>query len=182
MYSNYHITSAQVHALSEYTPICSSCGLVLCVQHPPHRPCPHCATPLLAPPARAALIAQLEEMRAETLREEAVAREREAEEMRLAEGAFPALLSGGGESAAARGGGGGGHRVLSVDSHKNRVMVESYSRPGLVESEDGEDEEEGIASRVPPPAWEVEYVRVQRGPATRWVDLKGGGTAKYVAA
>ena len=36
-----------------------------------------------------------------------------------------------------------------------------------------------------PPPREVEYVRVQRGPATRWVDLKGGaaggGTAKYVA-
>ena len=57
-------------------------------------------------------------------------------------------------------------------------MVEPYSRPGLLESE----AEEGIASRVPSPPWEVEYVRVQRGPATRWVDLKGGGTVKYVAA
>ena len=36
--------------------------------------------------------------------EEAVVREREAEEMRLVEGAFPALLSGGGGSAAVRGG------------------------------------------------------------------------------
>ena len=93
MYST--TTSAQVHALSEYAPICSSCGLVLYALHPPHRPCPHCATPLLV---------QLEELRADTLMEEAVVREREAEEMRLAEGAFPALLSGGGGSAAVRGG------------------------------------------------------------------------------
>ena len=118
--------------------------------------------------------------------EEAVAREREAEEMRLAEGAFPALLSGGGGSAAVRGGVRGGHRVLLVDSRMRRVMVESYSRPGLLESEgaeaeEAEEAEEGIASRVPSPPWEVEYVRVQRGPATRWVDLKGGGTVKYVA-
>ena len=68
--------------------------------------------------------------------------------------------------------------MLLVDSCMRRVMVESYSRPGLLESE----AEEGIASRVPSPPWEVEYVRVQRGPATRWVDLKGGGTVKYVAA
>ena len=74
--------------------------------------------------------------------------------------------------------------MLLVDSCMRRVMVESYSRPGLLESEgaEAEEAEEGIASRVPSPPWEVEYVRVQRGPATRWVDLKGGGTVKYVAA
>ena len=47
--------------------------------------------PLLAPPAPVALLVQLEEPRADTLGD-AVAREREAEEMRLAEGALPALL------------------------------------------------------------------------------------------
>jgi hypothetical protein len=74
-------------------------------------------------------------------------------------------------------------------------MVKSYvrlsRRAGHGEDERMEQEgaapEEGEAplSRVLPPPWEVEYVRVQRGPATRWVDLKGGaaggGTAKYVA-
>jgi hypothetical protein len=53
--------------------------------------------------------------------------------------------------------------------------------------QEGAAPEEGEAplSHVPPPPREVEYVRVQRGPATRWVDLKGGaaggGMAKYVA-
>jgi Putative zinc finger motif, C2HC5-type len=197
---------ARIHALSEYTPLCSSCGLVLCALQPPHRPCPHCSTPLLAPPARAALLAQLEELRAQVLTEEAEAREREAEELRLAEGSFPALsgsgfgpgpgsgfgsggvgiTAGGARGGAGAAGAGPGHRVLLVDSRTKRVKVESYSthsRSGGLESEEEElgEAEAGIDERVPPPAREVEYVRVQRGPATRWVDLKGGdGTVKYV--
>ena len=113
----------------------------------------------------------------------------------MAEGAFPALLSGGGGGGGAptRGGGGGaggGHRVLSVDSRTKRIRVESYSgvsRPGLESEEEAEADATGIdgkptpAQHVPSPPWEIEFVRVQRGPATRWVDLKGGGTAKYVA-
>jgi hypothetical protein len=159
-------------------------------------------------------LAQLEELRAHALEEEAEAREREAQELRLAEGAFPALSGGvGAAGVSTRGGGGGGaagaasggfgggrgargggpgagpgHRVLLVDSRTKRVKVESYSRSGSggLESEDLEEDvaeaEAGIDERVPPPPREVEFVRVQRGPATRWVDLKSAdGTAKYVA-
>ena len=142
------------------------------------------------------------------LKEEAEVREREAEELRLAEGAFPALSnsgpgsgpgSGGVGAGAGTGGAGGfgggrrsgalgpglGRRVLLVDSRTKRVKVESYSRTDLENEEEdlGEAEvgEAGIDERVPPPAREVECVRVQRGPATRWVDLKGDGTVKYVA-
>lgn len=122
------------------------------------------------------------------LKEEAEAREREAEDLRLAEGAFPALS--GSDSGSAGGGLGPGpeprlgHRVLLFDPRTKRVKVQSYLRLGL-ESE-GEDvgdvdADAGIGERVPPPAREVECVRVQRGPATRWVDLKGGETVKYVA-
>jgi len=191
-----------VHALSEYTPICTSCGLVLCAQHPPYRACPHCGAPLLSPPARNALVAQLEELRAQTLAEEEEAREREEEVLRVAEGAFPALggsgatpsggsaAGGKGKGAGVAAGSGAGRRVLSVDSRTKRVRVESYG--GLSRATghgDGSEEEEAEGdgvdvplSRVPPPPREVEYVRVQRGPATRWVDLKGGGgAAKYVA-
>ena len=144
-------------------------------------------------------MAQLEELRAHELEEEAQAREREAQELRMAEGAFPALsggvgaagaagAAGGGGFGAGRGarGGGPGHRVLLVDSRTKRVKVESYSRSVGLESEDQEEDmaeaEAGIDERVPPPPREVEFVRVQRGPATRWVDLKSGdGTVKYVA-
>jgi hypothetical protein len=129
----------------------------------------------------------------------------------LATGAFPALSSpgsaSGGAGVSTRGGGGGGaggvagggfggggragragglelgRRVLLVDSRTKRVRVESYSRSGGLESEEEDvaEVEAGIDERVPPPAREVECVRVQRGPATRWVDLKGDGTVKYVA-
>jgi len=143
-------------------------------------------------------MAQLEELRSLALREEAEERERHAEELRLAEGAFPVLMGSGGSagggaavsaSASARGGGGGGggHRVLVVNSRTKRVKVKSYSRSGLEneEAEEGVEEAEAEAgidgTPVLPPPREVEYVRVRRGPATRWVDLKGGGTVRYVA-
>ncbi|KAI0282421.1 hypothetical protein BC826DRAFT_1110801 [Russula brevipes] len=203
---------ARAHALSEYTPLCTACGLVLCTLHPPHRPCPHCATPLLSRPARTALVAQLEELRAHTLAEEAAARERAVEALRMAEGAFPALppharsqrgaaaaaaavaAPAPGAQAYARGGAGaGGRRVLSVDADTKRVKVESYSvrvGHGLEgEEEEEEDEEEeggvegGVLSCVRAPPRDVQYVRARRGPATRWVDLKGaaaGGGATYV--
>ena len=124
-------------------------------------------------------------------------REREAEELRLAASSFFALLSnsgsggvGGGAAVSTTGGGllgprpGPGHRVLLVDLRTKHVKVErsSYSRSGLEsEEEDLAQEEMGMNERVPPPAREVEFVRVRRGPATRWVDLKDDGTAKYVA-
>ena len=191
--------AARAHALSEYTPLCTACGLVLCSLHPPHRPCPHCAKPLLTPPARAALIVQLEEQRAHTLAEEATAREREVEEQRLAEGAFPALknlqLAGSGSGPAPGSAQQQQHRVISVDARTKRVKVESHSTPtptrlplGARGTLGEEGEEVGIdgllAPRVLPPPREVEYVRVQRGSATRWADLKGDGVAsgaRYVA-
>ncbi|KAI0251732.1 hypothetical protein BJV78DRAFT_1374762 [Lactifluus subvellereus] len=185
---------ARAHALSEYTPLCTACGLILCSLHPPHRPCPHCAKPLLAPPARAALIVQLEEQRAHTLAEEAAAREREVEEQRAAEGAFPALNpQRAGPGPAPAPGSASQHQVLTVDARTKRIKVESYSAPTptptrLLSGGRGtlEEEEEAVdvLPRVPPPPREVEYVRVQRGSATRWADLKGDGAAggaKYVA-
>ena len=130
----------------------------------------------------------------------------------LAEGAFPVLggphhtssapvtaaaATAGGGGATAGGKGGVGHRVLSVDPRTKRVLVESYagsSRRTAGHGEEGEGEREAEEERerdaemlrVLPPPREVEYVRVQRGSATRWIDLKGGvsgggAAAKYVA-
>ncbi|KAH9967104.1 hypothetical protein BJV74DRAFT_889989 [Russula compacta] len=170
---------ARVHALSEYTPLCTACGLVLCDLHAPHRPCAHCRTPLLAPPARAALIAQLEELRAHTLAEEADAREREARELRRAEGAFPALgpsqpqqppslpSAGSGRGWAAR----QGPVVWEVGGGEGGGGAGWW---WWCDDDDGEGDATPLL--VPPPPREVEYVRVRRGPATRWVDLKAAGS------
>ncbi|KAI0250635.1 hypothetical protein BJV78DRAFT_1217537 [Lactifluus subvellereus] len=52
--------AACAHVLSEYMPLCTT-----------STPCPHCAKPLLVPPACAELIVQLEEQRVHALAEEA---------------------------------------------------------------------------------------------------------------
>ncbi|KAI9448774.1 hypothetical protein BJY52DRAFT_1193181 [Lactarius psammicola] len=171
---------ARAHPISEYTPLCGACGLILCALHAPYRACPHCAAQLLDTAARAALLVQLEERRAHTLVEEASARARVAEELRLAEGAFPAL--GAGALGPGPGVGKGGARVLSLVGQ--RVKVESYRATSAlledVEADAGADD--GVVVRVPPPPREVQYIRVPRGSATRWTVSKGGeGGAKYVA-
>ena len=127
---------------------------------------------------------QVEERREHTLAEEAAARARAAEELRLAEGAFPALGGGGG------GGGGGGAPsagagakggVLSLDGKLlKRGVKEAYR---VAAEEKVGDNADGLG-RVPPPKSlrEVQYLRVPRGPATRWsVSKDGQDSAKYVA-
>jgi hypothetical protein len=131
---------------------------------------------------------QIEERRAQTLEEEAAMRARAAEELRLAEGAFPAL--GGAPGAVPVGGAGGGGKggVLSFDGKTKRVRVEAYRvtsvrADGDVEGGvDGADD--GMGRVLPPESLrEVQYLRVPRGPATRWAVSKDGqGGAKYVAA
>jgi hypothetical protein len=140
--------------------------------------------------------------RAHTLAEEVAAREREAEELRLAEGAFPVLSSqrsGSGATTSAPSPSNGApqppqqHQVLSLGAHTIRVKTITTTRmlgsAGSGRGTLGEEEEEEVIdellSQVPPPPREVECVRVQRGSATRWADLKGdgaGGGAKYVAS
>ena len=127
----------------------------------------------------------VEERREHTLAEEAAARARAAEELRLAEGAFPALGGGGGGS-----GGGGGvpsagagakGGVLSLDGKLlKRGVKEAYR---VAAEEKVGDNADGLG-RVPPPKSlrEVQYLRVPRGPATRWsVSKYGQDSAKYVA-
>ncbi|KAH8979103.1 hypothetical protein EDB86DRAFT_2836178 [Lactarius hatsudake] len=98
---------------------------------------------------------QLEEQRAHTLAEEAAARARAAEELRMAEGAFPAL---GGALGAGAGGGGAGARVLSLVWQ--RVVVESYRVASSTRSK--EVAEDGVPPCVPPPPREVQYMRLCR--------------------
>jgi len=174
---------ARTHPPSEYTPLCSTCGLILCTLHAPHLPCPHCATPLLDAPAHSALLVQLDEQRAYVLAEEAEGRKRAAEALRKAEGAFPAL--GGGALPGAPGGkGAAGGGVLSFDKQTKRVRVEAYRVREEEGEENGEEEGGTTPERVPPPisVREVHYLRVPRGRATRWaVSIGGESGAKYVA-
>ena len=112
--------------------------------------------------------------------EEAAARARAAEELRLAEGAFPALGGGGGGGAPSAGAGAKGG-VLSLDGKLlKRGVKEAYR---VAAQEKVGDNADGLG-RVPPPKSlrEVQYLRVPRGPATRWsVSKDGQDSAKYVA-
>ena len=128
----------------------------------------------------------VEERREHTLAEEAAARARVAEELRLAEGAFPALGGGGGGGGGGSGGApsvGAGAKggVLSLDGKLlKRGVKETYR---VAAEEKVGDNADGLG-RVPPPKSlrEVQYLHVPRGPATRWsVSKDGQDSAKYVA-
>lgn len=85
--------AARVHALSPYTPICTSCGLIICILTPPHVACAHCTSSLLTPHARDELIIRLHQEVEDTLEREAEAEARLREEAQAREGAFPLLGS-----------------------------------------------------------------------------------------
>ncbi|WVF72285.1 hypothetical protein IAT40_007097 [Kwoniella sp. CBS 6097] len=88
---------ARVHTLSSYTPLCQSCGLIICSLHPAHLPCPSCAHPISTPAQLARLILRLEvEIENQLAKEERQRQEAERERLaRLAAeaggGAFPTL-------------------------------------------------------------------------------------------
>lgn len=89
------------HPLSNYTPICHTCGLPLCTLNLPFYPCPHppCRTSLLSstPDSFRVQIQPLMTRIENEIRDQLAKEERErilaAEELRLREGDFPVLKS-----------------------------------------------------------------------------------------
>ncbi|KIO17425.1 hypothetical protein M407DRAFT_32918 [Tulasnella calospora MUT 4182] len=84
---------ARKHGLSHYTPICPSCGLVLCTLHNPVAPCPFCQSPLLSPNDRNIVLVKLLAEKEEILRKEEKFRRREELEIQL----LKLIADGGGE-------------------------------------------------------------------------------------
>ncbi|KAF8643020.1 hypothetical protein AX16_009264 [Volvariella volvacea WC 439] len=171
---------AREHKLSPWTPICTSCGLILCSLNTPQYPvCPHCSTALLSTvAARNALIERLEQQRDETIAKEIADREREVQRVKQAEGAFPSLSGSSGNNViktpqpvhAQQ------HKVLSLTStgKSKKVVVSSYtstpaqSRP----ASSGTDKENMVEEvRVPPPPRQVPTVTGQRDPGRPWQNL-----------
>ncbi|WRT67043.1 uncharacterized protein IL334_004009 [Kwoniella shivajii] len=115
---------ARVHPLSTYTPLCQSCGLVICSLQLPYLPCPSCSNPLSTPAQLARLILRIEgEIESQLAKEE---REREQiERDRLARlaadaggGSFP-TLPGSNTSQQQITTSVGGRKVLTIASSKN---------------------------------------------------------------
>ncbi|KAF9517848.1 hypothetical protein BS47DRAFT_1279827, partial [Hydnum rufescens UP504] len=90
---------ARTHELSSYTPLCTHCGLILCLLHHPNHPCPYCHSPLLSESARTALVAKLHRELEVVLKKEADAQEAARQERLEREieaaggGSFPILAS-----------------------------------------------------------------------------------------
>ncbi|TFK52116.1 hypothetical protein OE88DRAFT_1807969 [Heliocybe sulcata] len=156
---------ARLHALSRYTPLCAACGLVLCTVNAPHFACPHCASPLLAPPARQSLLLQLQAQIAQTLASEESARLKAADDARRAAGAFPALSASASDQSVAS----QTHKVLSLNSKTKKVTVASYS-PSPVSTPKVLEEEE--PERVPPPPPDVLYVKARPDARRPWMNVR----------
>lgn len=162
-----HDLLARAHPLSTYTPLCMSCGLVLCSINPPHFACPHCLSPLVpSNPRRAELLAVLEAELAEQERKEEEERIRQKEARKAAAGAFPTLAqsSSTGPGSAAVPAAPTTHKVLSIGGakaggKKGKVTLSSYTQSPASSQQ---------SSRAPTPGpREPEIVRVPPPPAER---------------
>ncbi|CCM01666.1 uncharacterized protein FIBRA_03729 [Fibroporia radiculosa] len=172
---------ARVHTLSSYTPLCHNCGLVLCKLQLPHHACPHCASPLLTPTARDALVGRLEKQIIETVAEEKAARDRAIQDARAAAGAFPSLsatTSVSSTDALAAHPTNQPHKVLSLNAKTKKVIVRSsYTTPAISRSssrDSGIKEGEEEQKRILPPPDEVVYARNDPNRDRPWANLRGG--------
>ncbi|WVQ78010.1 hypothetical protein IAT38_000091 [Cryptococcus sp. DSM 104549] len=124
---------SRIHPPSPYTPLCQSCGLIVCALHPAFLPCPSCSQPLYTPAQLSRLILRVEtdledQLDNEKVAAEAAERAHQAELMAAAGGgAFPTLPGAGpGSSSSAGGPGGQARKVISIGANpkgKGRATV-----------------------------------------------------------
>ncbi|KAJ7594596.1 hypothetical protein C8J56DRAFT_776564 [Mycena floridula] len=161
---------AREHPLSSYTPLCTTCGLILCNLNGPQFACPHCSASLLSSVQHSALVSRVQSEIADTLRKEEEARARAEEKARQEAGAFPSLT--GQTTIPPRPPSGPGHVVLSLNSKTNKATISS-ARTTPVSSRPAsrvESEEEG-PTRVPAPAPEIAFSKQPIDPNRPWVNL-----------
>ena len=175
---------ARMHALSTYTPICRSCGLILCELNLPNFACPHCTEALLTPTARDALIQTLDVRIDEALAKEEADRQRVIQQARAAEGAFPTLSAaasrsttpGSGSDAQASHPVNQTHKVLSLDSKTRKVKVSSYTPPAVARTastDKTKQQPEPEYKRVPAPPPEVPCSSAPPNPQRPWANARG---------
>nr|XP_018263938.1 uncharacterized protein I303_03814 [Kwoniella dejecticola CBS 10117]OBR86096.1 hypothetical protein I303_03814 [Kwoniella dejecticola CBS 10117] len=128
---------ARVHPLSTYTPICQSCGLVLCTLQLPYLPCPSCRNPLSSPAQLARLILRLEnevelQLESEERERQKVERERlERLAIQAGGGAFP-TLPGATPQQSITTTDKGGRKVISIGNKvkgKTKITTTTYIKP-----------------------------------------------------
>jgi hypothetical protein len=186
IYNNYiSLNIARNHTLSQYTPMCTTCGLIICELHPPHAPCPHCNSLLFSPSQRESVLLQLNEELARTLDTEERQRQALVEASRAAEGAFPALPTSQSTNTTSRSAGDGGTlKVLSLDPKLKRYTMKSYNTPSPSPSPAALSRSSSIneihEQRVPPPPPEVPYFQGMPDHSDIWMDLLSVDPVTYV--
>lgn len=175
------VYSARLHVLSEYTPICRSCGLILCSLNAPCYACPHCNSAILTPEGQSALISRIEDEISETLLQEEQQRQRAVEEARQAEGAFPTLFASSTRSSDPVTGAlqshpvNQSHKVLSLNSKTKKVKVSSFTTPQPSSVSLSRDMGTSVPAeqiqRVPPPPIDLPFSARQLDTARPWARL-----------
>ncbi|KAF8160028.1 hypothetical protein B0H34DRAFT_705881 [Crassisporium funariophilum] len=174
---------ARNHALSLYSPICLSCGLILCAVNLPQYCCPHCGKVLMTGTLKESLINQLDSQLASTITKELEDKERAIEEARKAVGAFPSLsgssspslLSSPSPHPAVTPPSRQTHKVMSLTQNK-KVVVSSYTSTPVSSRPVSRNEdiaEEPIRVPPPPPAPKHAHDRPTR--ERPWENLIKGG-------
>lgn len=175
---------ARVHPISEFTPLCGSCGLAICSLHLPRFACPSCSAPLLSPSEINHLLEKLDQQVEATLKQEEETRLRLEAEKRAKVGEFPSLPGGTHSSVAHHRQTAPPpnipHKVLTLTStSKNKKLTAKLSYPGgrppsasreRSEHDPPSDavQEEGV--RVPRPPVDVPVFNVD---STRpWANLR----------
>ncbi|KAF5372174.1 hypothetical protein D9758_004997 [Tetrapyrgos nigripes] len=189
---------AREDPLSPYSPICRTCGLILCSLNQPNFSCPHCSSSLLSEAQRSSIITRIETQISDVLAKEAAERERVIEEARREAGAFPALgpapsgkpsqsqyqprsmsSKGSNRSTATPSPQPETHKVLSLkgSGKKGKAIISSYtpvaSRPASRSESEVENAEDEVTLRVPPPPNQVSFSRERPDPARPWTNLRG---------
>ena len=169
--------------MSTYTPICFSCGFILCSINLPQYSCPSCFKSLWTDAQRSGIISQIDGELAARIAKEIADAERVAEEARKAAGAFP-VLSGTiaslpSPSTTPPNKKPSSYKVMSLTQKKNhKIVVSSYTSAPQPPSR-AESPAEAEPVRVPPPPNEVRYAKTWPDPARPWQNFTGGG-ATYV--
>ncbi|TFK39646.1 hypothetical protein BDQ12DRAFT_603886 [Crucibulum laeve] len=172
------------HKLSIHTPICQSCGLVLCELNLPQYCCPFCSKSLLTLAARGDILEQLESQLATTIAKEIEDRERAIDEAKRAAGAFPTL-----SGSSPRSGSPAPspptlrsstqtHKVMSLGKSK-KVTVSSYTTTTIPSRPLSRHEIEDEPVRVPPPSSEVSHAKRRPDSSRPWENLLHPG-AHYI--
>jgi len=162
----------RVHPLSPYTPICRSCGLIICSVNLPQYCCPHCMKNLMTDAQRESIVNQIDLQLASTINQEAEQKQRALEEAKKLVGAFPSLSGSSAPESSISPATPQTHKVMSVKQN-NKIVVSSYTS---VLPTSNADQLEDEPDRIPPPPSDPLFSRILPTRDRPWENLMKGAS------